>query len=547
MFSLGFNDNSIGKIERRLAIGSFGPASWRWKRVYFSKFRIEVHRELNPHIAILGESGGGKSNACKLILRDLAAGGTKLIVFDVHNEYVRIANDVSAEVYDAAYNGVNLLGLDGLGPKERASELTEMMKRAFRLGEVQGSALFKCLSYTYRIGLELGSEPTIKDLLFTISVFKKHADKPEIKVLDAIEKRLAVLNANSVARPRSFEDFVGRSSIFALSGLHTNEAQSLYIEGFLKRLYTRMLSMEKSDTVHTYVVIDEAEKLCESTVVSRIISEGRKYGIGIITIAQRAKGLDRSIRSNASLVISFYQREPEELNYISNLIAGGTELNRFAEVRKGVRRLRRGCAVVAGTSAEPKVVRFRAYKVLDEYLGDYITGICRNAVSRKALLRRMAEKGFDESAVDKELSKLLENGSIKCFAIPGIERKEGRMTGPAQGRWYISMPMNSAEHDIYVNLISRHLNRLGIRNIMYNSTYGPDIVAFCKGRKIAVEYETGSKDVRDTIGMVEARRSRYARVVVIVNDSYLKKFASAGLDCKPVSLFFGSRDPLGEI
>jgi adenylate kinase family enzyme len=542
MVSFSFKNNYIGKIEKQLGIGFFGHPSWKWKKVHFKGFDIDINKELNPHIMILGESGSGKSNTCKLILNSLSRKGVQLMVFDAHNEYIRIANDISAKVYNAAYNGLNIMGLDGISIKERSSELTEMIKSTFRLGEVQASALFNCISYTYKISMENQYEPTIKDLLFTIKIFKKHANKYEIKTLESIEKRLAVLNAGIVARPKEFSEFLKNSCIFALSDLHTNEAQKLYIEAFLKRIYTRMLIMEKSDKIVMYIVIDEAEKLDDESIISRIISEGRKYGIGVITIAQRAKGLHKSIRSNSSTIIAFYQKEPEELNYISNMLSGGNELNRFTEIKKALRSLRKGYAIFSGAVSDPAIVRFKEHIIHDEYIGNYLIDECKRGISRKSLISRMKKRNFEEQKVDKEMLRLKLEKTITDFNI--AESAEGRMKGPIPGIWYISMAQNSAEHDIYVNLISRHLKRLNIHNLIYNTSYSPDLVAFYKGKIIAIEYETGLKNINDTKRMLEGRRKRYASVITLINDNYAKSFNDNGIKCIPISAFLSSDLPI---
>jgi len=72
------------------------------------------------------------------------------------------------------------------------------------------------------------------------------------------------------------------------------------------------------------------------------------------------------------------------------------------------------------------------------------------------------------------------------------------------------MPRNSAEHDIMVNLVSRHLSRMGVRNIVYNKAYGPDVIAFAEGGPVAVEYETGKKnpDPRKGCSAKGGRRTR---------------------------------------
>ncbi len=530
----------LGKIKSKLCLNFFyshGSRSWKWKRKFFSDFCIDTRIEMNPHMTIVGKSGSGKSNACRLILKALNDSGIKTIVFDAHNEYVRVANDISAEVYDASYTGINIFALDGVSVKERVSELSDMFKRVFRLGDIQSYTLYKCIRYAYRIAMMEGREARLGDLFFSINVFKKHAERAELNALEGVEKRLMVLNGASFSNNVSFDGLIGKSCIFALSGLNTNEAQKLYIEGFLKRFYTRMLQLEKRDSVRFYLVIDEAEKLDADSMIGRLIAEGRKYGVGILTISQRAKALSESIRGNASMNIIFYQREPEELNYLANLVAGGSELNRFTEVKKAIRNLRLGNAIVVSTAESPIIVGFDLYEIGKSYVGDYITNLAASGIPQSILFSTIGNLGFARQDVEHDLKKLLYSGTVKAYPVP---------VGDARGTWYITMPRNSAEHDIMVNVINSKLKETGIRSVVYNSSYGPDIMAFAGGRRIAIEYETGLKNIEKTKSMLEYRKGRYDRVVTIVNDKYCASYVAAGIDCISVSDLFGNIDSIFE-
>lgn len=519
----------LGKITKRLCLDfiySSDSRGWKWKRQFFADFHIDMQVHINPHITIVGKSGSGKSNACKLIMKALNTSGIKTVVFDAHNEYVRIANDISAEVYDASCTGINIFALDGMSVKERTSELADTFKRIFRLGEVQSYTLYKCIMYAYKIAMFDGKEPKLSDLFFAINVFKKHAERAEMGTLESLEKRLMVLNGASFSSNIEFDKIVGSSCIFALSGLHTNEAQKLYIEGFLKRFYTKMLQLEKKDSVKFYIVIDEAEKLEDGSMIGRIIAEGRKYGVGIMTISQRAKVLESSVRGNASVNIIFYQREPDELNYLANLVAGGNELNRFTEVKKAIRGLQQGNAIVVCGTKNPEIVKFDLYNVTTEYLGDYISKFALTGISKEELFGRMREMGYLDGDITRDLIRLLSNGMVKAHEF-----------GQDGGEWYITMPRNSAEHDIMVNRISRSLSSQGMRNLIYNSSYGPDIVAFDGRERIAIEYETGMKRVDDTQHMLSSREKYYRKVIVIVNDKHFERYSLAGVQCIKVSDF----------
>ena len=521
----------LGKITKRLCLDfiySGDGKGWKWKRQFFSDFSIDMRVSINPHITIVGKSGSGKSNACKLIMKALNLSGITTIVFDAHNEYVRIANDISADVYDATYTGINIFALDGMSVKERTSELADTFKRIFRLGEVQSYTLYKCIRYAYKIAMFEGREPRLGDLFFAINVFKKHAQRTEMGTLESIEKRLIVLNGASFSSNIEFDRIIGKSCIFALSGLHTNEAQKLYIEGFLKRFYTKMLQLEKRDSVKFYIVIDEAEKLEDGSMIGRIIAEGRKYGVGVMTISQRAKVLESSVRGNASVNIIFYQREPDELNYLANLVAGGNELNRFTEVKKAIRNLSQGNAVVVCGTRNPEVVKFDLYEIAKEYLGEYISKFAVPGISKADLFGKMRSLGFCDDDIANGLERLIVDNVVKAHSF---EHESG-------SEWYITMPRNSAEHDIMLGRISRKLSSDGIRNSIYNSSYGPDIVAFYDGEKVAIEYETGMKKVEDTLAMLSSRSRYYKQIAVIVNDKHFDRYSKAGVECLKASDFF---------
>ena len=119
----------------------------------------------------------------------------------------------------------------------------------------------------------------------------------------------------------------------------------MFIETFLRKLYSFMLGQKLVRGVRLYILIDEAHKVCISnskgmSLPGRLVAEGRKYGIGIITANQMAKGLDRSIVGNSAMTFAFHQKEPEEEAYVSNLLAGGSENSRREAVRTELRYLK---------------------------------------------------------------------------------------------------------------------------------------------------------------------------------------------------------------
>ncbi len=508
------NNAVIGNVEREMKFGaiSLGENKWRWRRRYFSQFRIEPHLWINPHMVIVGGSGGGKSNACKAIARALCMQGANVAILDPHNEYLGLSGVIGAKVYDASRNGINMFDLDGMTEREKASEITGMLKRTFRLGEVQGYMLYRCIMYAYGVLSNEGKTPNIHNLMFAIKAFKRNANATSEKtVLESLERRMSLIDTGAFEKNAEMSKVIAGNSIFLLSRLHTPEAQSIYIEGFLRKVYSKMLSLEKTNRPRLYIIIDEAEKLGDNPIIGKIAAEGRKYGIGIIAVSQRAKLIDKDLRGNAAMLISFGIKEPEELNYVANFISGGNESGRFIEVKKALRNIARGNAVAIGANMRnPIIVRFGRCDADSESIEFKISELSRNGIRKDDLLRY-----FHSDVAAGELENMISKGELKHHEI---------MCGKYSGDWYISSSHNSAEHDIAVNIISRHLLSMGIRNRIYNSAYGPDIVAFSDVGRMAIEYETGSKSIESSIKMIEGRSARYAKTIVIVNDQSLKNY-----------------------
>ena len=507
---------NFAKVERKLCLKRyFGKTKWAWKRVWFRNFKIP--NSINRHMLIVGESGSGKSNAAKCIIKHLSDKGANFVLFDPHDEYVSLAGATNASLYDASYVGSNIFELGSMSLKEKSSELTELFRRIFKLGEVQSNVLYKLISYTYSLYAEKGKIPNISSIIYSAKVFKKHASKAELRALNTIESRFSL--ANEVpTRSIDSNKLMHSKSIFALSSLHTSEAQSIYIEGFLRKIYTNMLESEKK-SYNFYIVIDEIEKLGQSSILAKIANEGRKYGIGIIAIAQHAKSVEKSVRGNASLVLAFYQREPEELNYIANMISGGNELERFSEIKKAIRNLKKGEAISLSIG-EPQIIKFKLFSGREEP-SYYIYQLARNAIKEESLFEKLREKGFSNDEIYYSIQNLKNESLISDYLLESTLYK---------GRYYMKSSKNGAEHEIMVNIISNHLSRNKVGNKIYNTSYAPDIIARIKGQRIAIEYETGKKTIQESKEMLEKRSARFNKVIVIVNDLASSRYENIGIE-----------------
>jgi hypothetical protein len=512
----------IKKLElKRIYHGDY--STWKWKKPFFLK-RFMLNGRMNPHVVIIGESGGGKSNASRVIIKEIADTGAGLLILDPNEDYLGLADKIGADVYDASRSKVNFLDLDGMDEEERIGETTSILSKRLRLGYVQSSLLKRCIGYTYWVSKPKNRIPTVSDLMLTLKRFEAKAEGSESRTLSLLIERISLINSRKHGRPISIEKIMGSRSIFLLGSMHTEEEQSIYMEALLRKIYSSMLSSGYSRKPF-YIVIDEARKISGSVILGRLAAEGRKYGLGIVAISQKAEEIDGKVMSNSSTIISFYQREPSELHYISNYISGGSESGRLVSVKSAIRNLGVGKAVILDSRyREPIMVKFESSDIGNFSLKYYIENLSYNAIGKNLLVENLHRMNISDIDIQIAVSTLISEKILYEY-----------------NDWYISNPRNSPEHDITVYRISEKLKVNGISNEIYNSSYGPDLIIYSKGRRIAMEYETGKKNLNDVIHMLEYRKKSYPEIILAVNDLHYPRYSAIpGITVLRISDFFAS-------
>ncbi len=508
--------NSLEK--KRVAMN--GEFSFVWKRPFFKRY-LSLTERINPHIAIVGQSGSGKSNAACTILQELSTEGFNFIVLDPKNDYVGIAKQSSAKVINARHNGINIFERGNASISEKTSELSGIFQRYLRLGHVQTNVLYRCIRYTYEISERKMKEPSFSSLIFTVKVFRKNAEikgnKGEATTLEYLLTRFSSLEYLDSKNTIKISEAVNSRSIFMLEELGTAEAQSIFMEGMLRQIYTYAVSSGRTNNSMLYIVVDEAGKLGDNPILGRLVSEGRKYGIGIISISQSVKSLDKDVRCNSSLFISFYVREPEELNYISSFISGGTDGDRLSKIKSALRNLRLGEAVAMDYyHKEPLIVRFVKSQQKRYPISYLIEENVREVVRKVKLVEKIESEGFIAKEIEDTIKNMIEKGKIISHKI--------EFECAYDDIWYSLPSANTPEHDISVKIIAMHLKSLGVYAEIYNKAYGPDVIAELNGKRYAIEYETGLKNFEDTKLMILNRVKTYANVIILCKKEILEKY-----------------------
>lgn len=345
MFTYGMPRNIYKEIQHYKSAKK--KRAWYWRKIEHSLF-VNLKSLPNRHILITGASGTGKSLLAKHLVNEIYRKyGFSFIVIDPHNEY-KILEKIIPEinVINASMLGINPLELGRLNPKEKAHQISSFITTLFRLGPIQRHLLEDLLLQIYEFkGIYPDNPetwdrepPTINDLL---ELCQRIMDKNEL--YKKIYPYLRILADNVFSSTNiSFRELINKPSIITLNNLKSDFVKALYVNALLQRILDNMyLGSLKKELA---IVLDEAylflRKGLSRNVISRLLMESRKYGIGFIIISQQILTVPDPVIENSSIKIFFNISEPKNLEYASRILGGSEEKSKIIHVKSALRNLK---------------------------------------------------------------------------------------------------------------------------------------------------------------------------------------------------------------
>ncbi|BCU70677.1 ATP-binding protein [Stygiolobus caldivivus] len=347
----------IGKIRGILSKGSFidssvikvsGSKRYKWQAVDFN-YCIDFSSTKNYNVVVVGTSGSGKSSFAKLMVSKMAS---NFLIFDLHGEYYL----QGVKRIDVSRVSVNPLSLFNKSPKERALEITYMLKSLFNLGNIQVIELTNIIIESYA---EKGIDPddpttwsqpppTFRDVLLLLERRKKNAlSSQEINKYQSLEPYIQYLSSTIfLSNSLDFNILFSSPAILDFSNVPTNEIKYIIMETILKSIQSLMYT-SKSSKLERMIIIDEAPFLLSKDsgkqLIERLLAEGRKFGLGFLLISQSIDYL-KDIIPNAGLFFAFNVVEPGEIDYVSKFF-GGADLEMYYTLYETFPKLPRGMSV----------------------------------------------------------------------------------------------------------------------------------------------------------------------------------------------------------
>jgi hypothetical protein len=314
------------------------------------KVSVSADRIVSRHIAVLAMTGGGKTVAARRIIKELIDIGYPLLIVDPHGDYLGLWNkrdlfpDTTIRLLyphlcmtDRNQDIVETLiakMTDGMTEPQREI-LSEVITR------VQPDSGETVLRYIKRLRDELGkmmNQPKSKGKGATLNVCRRklinvesHLERME-KANDDMRKRLKDLAFEKMADPRGRPEAIiapKTVSILYLGG-YDHLTQTTIVSILLEGLYEHRSSlggkippfMAVLEEAHTFIpsAREAHDDVPSLATIRKLITEGRKFGTGLMLISQRPSRLDETILSQCNSFLILRLVNPRDQNFVKQIM-----------------------------------------------------------------------------------------------------------------------------------------------------------------------------------------------------------------------------------
>ncbi len=384
---LGFEENGLhwGELE-------YHPVS----------VKLNLSRLLKKHIAILAQSGFGKSIAVKSLIEEALSrkkeeGRIAIVVMDAHGEYTNFAEAApkNAKNYSHQTLVVNAPDVRMGVPKLNVNLISSIVSGLSNPQKRVLQRILKNLQEEMRSGMGPFDFATVKKAIGNDSEVKGETQT----ILQSWIGILEDLRLFAKTDLPSVSDLVkpGQLTVIDLSSIIDQRKKQIIVSHFANTLFHER---QKGKVPPFLLVIEEAHQFCaektkeENSISKRIIEtisrEGRKFGASLCLVSQRPVHLSTTALANCSSHLILHISNPYDLKHIGESSEG---IDHDAE--RMISGLRVGEALLVGEAVNFPVF----FKVRKNYSAD----------SRHEKTMEQAAREFEEakSLVEKEAEEFL--------------------------------------------------------------------------------------------------------------------------------------------
>ncbi len=292
----------------------------------------------NGHVVLIGASGSGKTQTLKALAYELPRLFTevKIIVVDFHGD-LELPSEICYPLDMESPHGINPLVVDqdtkGGGPNLQAIAVATIFKKALVLGANQEGLVIDILNQCYRNkGITQDNfhswnrtPPTFADVRSEIESRVEDGCKESVKLQ---LKLAATFQYGIFDKPQpKLDSQIIRFDLSALGKVPGLSA--IAAEALTKQLMDshRIMGEIEGKIPRTFLIVDEAKEVKNSSSIKILFADGRKFGLNAILASQRdAEISDEAIANSSTKIVlgvdqSEVKRVARRFRFAENIVA----------------------------------------------------------------------------------------------------------------------------------------------------------------------------------------------------------------------------------
>lgn len=317
--------------------------------------KLKTNAIVARHMAILAMTGGGKTVASRRVIRELIETGYPLVIFDPHGDYLGLWD--KRELFKGA--DIKLYYPRLIVKEENRDTVGYLIAQMTQgLSDAQREKFIEALdSITTNLPDEGMTMSEFIELMFDKldSIQATHkgtipAVKRALRIVRGYMEAMEASNDRLRKQPRLKEypfepmpdpftaapKFVapGQATIIYLGG-YDHLTQSTIVALTLKSLFEKRASMS-NEIPPLLAVVEEAHNFIPSAsegqsetpsveIIRKVITEGRKFGVGLLLISQRPSRLDETTLSQCNTFMIFRLVNPRDQAFVEKVMENLTK------------------------------------------------------------------------------------------------------------------------------------------------------------------------------------------------------------------------------
>lgn len=299
---------------------------------------LDINQLVQRHVSVLAKTGGGKSYLLGVLIEELLRHHVTCIIIDPHGEYGSLRHPSEKNGAHAKF-GVEIQGfasrIHEFSPDSKLNEGAKPLTFSLRNLDPRDLLVFMGLSNVKSFLAPLKNlieEVAATHPDYTVRDLSRAAEHGEGPTFEVLAERLEYVDETKLLGPQgtSLNELVhlGDATLINLRG-SAPDVQEIVVARIASTLFD---NRKKGKVPPLFLVIEEAHNFApqqgvvtSSRILKNIASEGRKFGLGLCVVTQRAARIDKSVLSQCTTQLILQVTNPLDLKAIATSIEGLTD------------------------------------------------------------------------------------------------------------------------------------------------------------------------------------------------------------------------------